>query len=297
MSSAPAGRSPATAAALARIRTGLKVGASLAAALLLAAGSDRPTYESGAPSNEVLDLRGYKLAFEDRFATLDIAAAPGTGKRWYNHTPWSGDFGDAVFDPPGPDGPFSRAPHGLDITARRDATGRWRSGLISSRDRDGPEGRGFVQKYGYFEISAKLPSGMGTWPAFWLIGVDKSVTSAEIDVVEYYGGFPAYYHCVAHVWQGGKDVLARNFMIKVPDGSLSDRFNTYGVLIQPKTTTFYLNRRKVAELETPPEYRQPFYLLANLAIGSGWPTKDLTSPQVMQIAYIRTYRPIAPVAE
>lgn len=283
----------------ARLRASAGVVAGLTVALFLAAGRDRPTTESGAPSNEILDLRGYRIAFEDRFSTLSIAALPGSGKRWYNHTPWGGDFGDAAFVAPGPDGPFSRGPHGLDITARRDAKGRWSSGLISSRDKDGPEGQGFAQKYGYFEMSAKLPSGMGTWPAFWLIGVDKSVTSAEIDVVEYYGGFPSYYHCVAHIWKGGKDVLSRDFMIKVPDGSLSDRFNTYGVRILPKTTTFYLNRRKVAEMETPAEYRQPFYMLANLAIGAGWPTKDLASPKVMQIAYIRTYQPIAgpPLAE
>lgn len=274
-----------------------RVAAIACASLLLAAGRDKPASQALAPSEETLDLRGYKLVFEDRFATLSIGAQPGSGERWYNHTPWHGDFGDAAFVAPGPGGPFAGGPEGLSITARRDADGRWSSGLISSRDKDGPAGKGFAQKYGYFEMSAKLPSGMGTWPAFWLIGVDKSTTAAEIDVVEYYGGFPQYYHCVAHIWRDGKDVLNRDFMIKVPDGLLSERFNTYGVRILPKTTTFYLNRRRVAEMDTPPEYRQPFYILANLAIGAGWPTKDLTSPKVMQIAYIRAYRPVQEPAE
>jgi hypothetical protein len=264
--------------------------ACLLAAPLLLGGGDKPASELGAVSSERLDLRGYQLAFEDRFTELSIGDQPGSGKRWFDHTPWWGDFGDAAFTAPGPGGPFSNGRDGLTITARRDAAGKWSSGLISSRDRDGPQGQGFAQKYGYFEISAKLPSGMGTWPAFWLIGVDKSKAAAEIDVVEYYGGFPASYNCVAHVWRDGKDTLARQFIIKVPEGSLSDRFNTYGVLITEKTTSFYLNRRKVAEMETPPEYRQPFYILANLALGSGWPIKDLPPQVSMQIAYIRAYR-------
>ena len=116
-------------------------------------------------------------------------------------------------------------------------------------------------------------------------------------MVEYYGGFPDYYHCVAHIWRKGADVLNRDFLVKAPHGSLSDRFNSYGVLIRPDKTTFYLNRRQVAQMDTPPEYRQPFYILANLAIGAGFPTKDLESPKVMQIAYIRAYGPAPPTVD
>ncbi len=34
-------------------------------------------------------------------------------------------------------------------------------------------------KYGRFEVSAKLPSGQGSWPAFWMLPTD-----------EVYGGWP-----------------------------------------------------------------------------------------------------------
>ena len=253
-------------------------------------------HAEGLPNAGILDLSGYEIAFEETFETLDIGHRPGSGKRWYNHTPWHGDFGDAAFADPGPGGPFSRGPNGLNITATRGADGRWRSGLISSRDRDGPEGRGFAQQYGYFEISAKMPSGEGVWPAFWLIGVNKSESSAEIDVLEYYGVGPRYYHCVAHIWRNGKDVLSKDFMIEVEDGSLERRFNTFGVLIEPMTTTFYHNRREVGSMKTPPEFRQPFYILANLALGGGWSIAKLTSPKTMEIAYIRAYRPTGSAA-
>lgn len=44
----------------------------------------------------------------------------------------------------------------------------------------------FTPKYGYFEISAKMPQGSATWPAFWLTG--KTRWPPEIDIFENYGG-------------------------------------------------------------------------------------------------------------
>ncbi len=236
-----------------------------------------------------LDLTGYKLTFSDNFSSLN-ASAHGPGTRWIAHTPWNGDFGAAVFDDPGPNGPFSAGPQGLTITAHRDATGRWHSGLLCSVDRDGPGAQGFAQQYGYFEMKAELPSGSGTWPAFWLIGANKETSAAEIDVVEYYGGFPRYYHSVEHLWQSGADRLHMDHLMQVPVGLLSRQYNTYGVLITPLLTSFYFNRKQIWSTPTPVEYRQPMYMLVNLAIGGGWPSKNLPSPATMHVAYIDVFQ-------
>ena len=50
-------------------------------------------------------------------------------------------------------------------------------------------------------MKAILPTGPGTWPAFWLVGTDKSKTASEIDVIEYYGAFDKNYHSTEHVWE------------------------------------------------------------------------------------------------
>jgi beta-glucanase (GH16 family) len=236
-----------------------------------------------------LDLKGYKISFDDEFTSLSISAH-GPGTRWSAHTPWSGDFGDAQFVDPGQDGVFSLNKNGLAITASKDKDGKWHSGLISSAYKDNDPKAGFTQEYGYFEMKAKLPSGMGTWPAFWLIGSDKRKSASEIDVIEYYGGFPSYFHSTEHVWVGSKNQLLRAKLMQVAKGSLSSQFNLFGVLITPKTTSFYLNRKEYWSTPTPPQYDQPMYMLANLALGGGWPIKDLSSPQVMQIRYIRAYQ-------
>ena len=235
-----------------------------------------------------LDLSDYEQTFNETFSTLSISAA-GPATTWTAHTPWHGDFGDAVFDDPGPNGPFSLGPHGLRITASRDAGGRWHSGLISSMDKDGPGQKGFAQRYGYFEMRARLPDGEGAWSAFWLIGTEKSRTASEIDVIEFYGGFPVYFHNVLHLFRDGADLLRDNHLAEVSPGKLASSFNDFGVLIEKDRTSFYLNRRVIWQRPTPPAYDQPFYILANLAIGGGWPHDRLSSPTSMEIERIAVF--------
>jgi beta-glucanase (GH16 family) len=244
---------------------------------------------SSSASAAPLDLTGYKLTFNENFKSLDISAY-GPGTTWTAHTAWNGDFGDAAFANPGPHTPFSLTSTGLRITASQDANGKWHSGLICSVNHDGPSQQGFAQKYGYFEISAKLPDGPGVWPAFWLIGKDKSQGTSEIDVFEYYGVRNNKLHITEHYWVHGKDTSHAWHVETVPPESLSQAFNTYGVLITPATTTFYLNRQPIYATPTPPEYQQPMYILANLALGGGWPIKRLKSPQFMDIKYIHVYQ-------
>src|ERR1700733_4559281 len=49
-------------------------------------------------------------------------------------------------------------------------------------------GQGFAQMYGYFEIDMKVPAGVGTWPAFWLMSQAHAQNAAnpasEIDIIE-----------------------------------------------------------------------------------------------------------------
>jgi beta-glucanase (GH16 family) len=79
-------------------------------------------------------------------------------------------------------------------------------------------------------------------------------------------------------------------MMRVTPGRLSKQYNTYGVLIGPETTSFYFDRELIWSTPTPPEYRQPMYMLVNLAIGGGWPSGNLTSPQIMNVQYIRVFQ-------
>lgn len=143
----------------------------------------------GQPSvaQEPININAYRLTFAENFDSLDVSAWGEKRSRWIAHTPWNGDFGDARFTDPAPGFPFTTDQGILKIEARKGTDGTWRSGLLSSVN---PKGEGFSQQFGYFEARMKLPPGKGVWPAFWLIGVDRSKYTAEIDVLEYYGRAP-----------------------------------------------------------------------------------------------------------
>lgn len=258
-----------------------------AAALCLAvAACDRSPAASDDAAN--LDLSQYRQTFDESFEHFDVSAW-GPNTRWIAHTPWHGDFGDALFADPEPGFPFQTASGILRIEARKDADGRWRSGLISSRDhvgRDGPGG--FAQRYGYFEIETKFPPGPGTWTGFWLMGIDPK-PGAEIDVIEYYGHATDSYHVNVHSWYDGQQTFGDGHIVPVqPDGPTTD-FNRYGVAVDHDWVTFYFNRRQVWRTPTRPEDRQPMYMLANLALGSGWPIDRTPNPSFMYIKSIAAY--------
>lgn len=255
--------------------------------------ASRPAFAAN-PASSPLDLSGYHMTFREDFKQLDINNY-GPGKTWIAHTPWNGDFGLAHFGSPTADHPFVITPGGMQIVAYKNAAGKWISGLICSRDSIHADATGFAQQYGYFEMRAKLPDGPGVWPAFWLIGTDRTYGTAEIDIMEYYGKFPDFFQSVEHFWSNGTNPLYPNGMKHglyknpVPPGLLTQGYNTYGVLITPDTVTFYLNRIPYWSTPTPQVYKQPFYVLADLALGGGWPIKDLKSPAVMDITYIHVY--------
>ncbi|MBY5582728.1 glycoside hydrolase family 16 protein [Rhizobium leguminosarum] len=245
----------------------------------------------GQPSvaQEPLNIDAYQLTFEESFDSLDVSAWGEKTSRWIAHTPWNGDFGDARFTDPAPGFPFTTDQGVLKIEARKEADGTWRSGLLSSVN---PKGEGFSQQFGYFEARMKLPPGKGVWPAFWLIGLDRSKYTAEIDVLEYYGRAPYEFSMGFHIWrqsQGGQNSTG-GYWQKVQDGILNSDYHTYGVDIQADKTSFYFDRKFIWSFDTPKEFHMPFYPLVNLALGSGWPIDETPNPSILLVDYIHVYQ-------
>ena len=259
----------------------------LAAAPLAGCDDGRARDAAGAEPARDLDIGAFRQTFDETFDRLDVSAW-GPGTKWIAHTPWHGDFGDAAFADPAPDFPFKTVSAILRIEARKDGAGHWRSGLISSRDHDGPGGAGCAQRYGYFESETTRPTGTGVWPGFWLVGITPQ-PRAEIDVFEYYGNAPNSYHANVHVWADGAGRFGDGTIVPIPAGSAFDQFNRYGVLIDEAWVTFYFNRHQVWRTPTRPEFRQPMYMLANLALGSGWPIDAVANPTFMYIKSIAAY--------
>jgi len=249
------------------------------------------------PGEKTLDLTGYHLAFNEEFDDLSVSAwgpAGQKGTRWIAHTPWHGDFGDAMFTDPRPGFPFTVKDGFLRIEARKE-NGRWRSGLLSAVD---PNGNGFKQKYGYFECRAKFPKGPGTWPAFWLMGLKNLKglpgntgprINPEIDVVEHYGHWPWRYHYVLHQWgRGGAESKhdGKRFVVF----GMEEDFHTYGVMIDKEYIILYFDGVELHREKTPESVKTPLFPLVNLALGPGWPTDRTPNPSYMYVDYIKVWK-------
>lgn len=157
------------------------------------------------------------------------------------------------------------------------------SGMLTTR-------KSLVQRYGYFEMNAKLPTGQGLWPAFWLLNADKS-WPPEIDVME----APSNVVALGQISSGlhWKDTTgaARASSCK-PKTKVDDAFHLYGALWTAERVIFYVDRKPVAQITTPPNMNGYMYMLVNLAVGGTWPGKaDTTTPipADMQIEWVTAY--------
>jgi beta-glucanase (GH16 family) len=154
---------------------------------------------------EGLDLCDFKPVMNEDFTSFLVKPHKLDGARWTAHTPWNGDFGDARFTDPGPNGPFAVNDGELTITAKRGADGKWRSGLIAAAD---ASGAGTGVQYGYFEARMRFPPGPGLWPSFWLASLKPAndlSPGVEIDAVEYHGHADDVFSSALHVWYKGPD--------------------------------------------------------------------------------------------
>jgi beta-glucanase (GH16 family) len=248
--------------------------------------------ETAVAAPERLDMCDFNPVMNEDFASLLVSPRKLNGARWTAHTPWNGDFGDARFLDPGPNGPFAVKDGVLSITATRGPDGRWRSGLLAAAD---STGAGTGVQDGYFEARMRFPPGPGLWPAFWLATLkpasDKS-PGIEIDAVEYHGHADAAFSSALHVWYKGDDkAKSRHWTQKtaVEPGSLVAAFHDYGVRVAPDEITYYLDGRPIWSRPTPAELTRPLYPLVNLALGSGFPVDHTPDPSVLAVKYVRVF--------
>ena len=151
------------------------------------------------------------------------------------------------------------------------------SGLLTTKT-------SFSQEYGYFEIKAKLPSGSGFWPAFWLLPADNT-WPPELDVFEQLGGDPSTVYMTTHT----KTATSSNLMDQVKIDVDTTQWHTYGVNWGPSTITFYIDGQAVAEMATPDTMKKEMYMLLNLAVGGWGGTPVAGSTAQMQVDYVKAY--------
>jgi beta-glucanase (GH16 family) len=124
----------------------------------------------------------------------------------------------------------------------------------------------FAQKYGYFEIRAKVPVGTGVWPAFWLLANDGG-WPPELDVMEGRGEEPGAIVMTTH-WRHPDtqkiESCEENFTVPTAPGE----FHNYGALWERDRITYFIDRKPVSDIRVPVGFDDPMYMIINLAMGA-----------------------------
>jgi beta-glucanase (GH16 family) len=184
----------------------------------------------------------------------------------------------------------------LHITALREGKRRWSSARLVTRKKAD-------WLYGRFEVRAKLPTGIGTWPAIWMLPVKDKYgdwpKSGEIDIMEHVGFDPDIVHTSLHTYSYNHRKGTQITRAELLEGATKD-YHTYICEWEPEQIRFLIDDNEFLvfanEHNTFAEwpFDTPFYLILNVAIGGGWGghmgiDKEMKKA-VMEIDYVRVYQ-------
>lgn len=161
--------------------------------------------------------------------------------------------------------------------------------------------------YGRIEVCAKLPEGVGTWPAIWMLPTDEVYepwpASGEIDIMEHVGYDPGVINATIHTQSYNHEKgTQKSGTVMVED--YSEEFHVYAVEWLPDQLKFSVDGEvyftyKPTDHEADPTFREwPFdedmHLVLNIAYGGTWGgmegTDDEALPARMEVEYVRVYQ-------
>ena len=164
-------------------------------------------------------------------------------------------------------------------------------------------------EYARIQVKAKMPSGVGTWPAIWMLPSENRYgtwpAGGEIDIMEYVGHDPGVVHGTIHT-------AAYNHMIGTQLGyskevpTAEDEFHLYEMIWEPRSIRLKIDGEQFAQFGYNPSanltnenyeawpFDQPFHLILNLAVGGMWGGQQGVDPEAfptaMQVEYVRVFQ-------
>lgn len=165
----------------------------------------------------------------------------------------------------------------------------------------------FAFKYGRVEYRAKLPTGIGTWPAVWLLGKNIQELGAywdnlgygtlawpacgEIDMLEHWGSNQNFVQSAIHSPSSFGNTINKGGLIV---NTASTEFHTYAmewtnekIVFSIDSVDYYTYNPAVKNTSTWP-FDAEFYLLINFAIQNNIASNF--NQDALEIDYIRVYQ-------
>ena len=179
------------------------------------------------------------------------------------------------------------------IECRRD---NWEGHEITSASLNTFGKRHFL--YGRIEVRAKLPTGLGTWPAIWMLGTNIGEVGwpncGEVDIMENVGFEPneiyGTVHTEAYNWTNGS---ARGSHITASPPPF-EGYHVYAVEWFADRIDFYLDDQSYFSFANEgTSATWPFdketYLLVNFAFGGGWGGAQGVDTNLLPLQYYIDY--------
>lgn len=163
------------------------------------------------------------------------------------------------------------------------------------------KGKGDWQ-YGKIEVKARLPIGLGTWPAIWMLGSTtplKWPDDGEIDIMEHVGFDPGKIHASVHCKKYYHSIgTQKTANIMAPD--FNEKFHTYAVEWNKENVKIFLDGKEYFSFSNEHSgyeawpFDNKMHLLLNIAVGGNWGgmkgVDEKIWPQKMEIDYVRVYQ-------
>lgn len=161
--------------------------------------------------------------------------------------------------------------------------------------------------YGKIEVCAKLPTGLGTWPAIWMLPTDWVYgdwpASGEIDIMEHVGYDQDVIHASVHT-KSYYHSIGTQKTATVKQSGVSDEFHVYTLEWLPDKIiismdgneyfTFEPTKYKLNPTYTEWPFDERMHLLINFAVGGDWGgvrgVDESVFPQQFIIDYVRVYQ-------
>ena len=153
----------------------------------------------------------------------------------------------------------------------------------------------FSFKYGKVEVRAKLSTGVGTWPAIWMLGNNISTAGwpacGEIDIMEHKGSELNKIYSTLHYPEHFGDKADGN-TINILDANT--KFHLYTSEWSASEIKFYVDNvlfKTFVNTNTSP-FHQNFYIILNLAMGGNFagPVDASVTNASMEVDYVRVYQ-------
>ncbi len=255
-----------------------------------------------ASDDEVDTPEGYELVWRDEFNS-----GTSLGSDWTHEKQAAGWVNNELQT-------YSSGTHdGINITEIKD--GHLNINCFKATDGKIYSGRVYAKvnqgwKYGYFETRIKLPSGKGTWPAFWMMPVNNDWTNnpwpmcGEIDIMEEVGVVPNEVSSSIHTqdYNHTKNTQKTHAMtISNAEGE----YHVYALEWTEDAITTYVDgkvqlsvkKSDIGSSHNQWPFHYEFYPILNLAFGGSWGGMNGVDYSIldnggitMEVDYIRVFQ-------